>query len=173
MSTGLSVAIQLVIRAPLLIVYLAGLVILGARRDRLAPTSVRFGIAGLFALLVQELVSSASWLVVVSRIGNADLSHIGAITSVLGLIGVVLACIGVGLLIAAIVAGATRLAPPVGGPVGGPPRGGPPSGGPPSGGPPSGGPPSGGPPSGGPPAPGSTGPAGPAPNAWPPQPGQR
>jgi hypothetical protein len=114
-------------------ILIVGVVLLVARRDRLAPRARVLGIAGCAVLLLNLLIGN-SFEILVIRLYSADFldtaRSIGTATAVYGVATTLLTCVGLGFLIAAILAAArappapTAPVPPF---VAGPPPGYPPA----------------------------------------------
>ena len=116
--------------APVAMTLIVGAALLVARRDRLASRARVLGIAGCAVIFLNVLIIMA-YSVLIPRLYTSDLfgsvQSIGALTAVYGLGTALVECVGLGLLIAAILAATPAQPAPSPPSVGGPPPGYPPT----------------------------------------------
>jgi hypothetical protein len=111
-STFAYVGPQLLFALPPLVALLVGLVLLAGRRNRLTPGSRRFGMAGCAVLLVGSLVDAVRVVLFPQLIANQSAASIELLFAGIGIVQVLLYCVGLGLMIAAILAGSAPATAP-------------------------------------------------------------
>ena len=103
---------QLALALPTLATLIAGLVLMNARRGRLAPRSRSLGVAGCLVLVLAALVNAGYAVALPTLVREAGPQGIGVLALVFGVVLVLLDCVGLGLLIAAVLAGSRTALPP-------------------------------------------------------------
>ena len=103
---------QLALALPTLATLIVGLVLMNARRGRLSPRSRALGVAGCLVLLLAALVNAGYVIALPTLIREAGAQGIGILALAFGVVLVLLDCVGIGLLIAAVLAGSRPALPP-------------------------------------------------------------
>jgi hypothetical protein len=103
---------QLALALPTLATLIAGLVLLNARRGRLSPRSRTLGVAGCLVLLLAGLVNAGYAIALPTLVREAGPEGIGLMAIAAGIVLVLLDSVGLGLLIAAVLAGSRSAVPP-------------------------------------------------------------
>lgn len=104
---------QLALALPSLATLIVGLVLLNVRRDRLTARARSLGVAGCVVLVLAGLVNAGWALSLPMMVRDASAQQIGLVGLGFGVVLVILDSVGLGLLIAAVLAGGRRaMAPP-------------------------------------------------------------
>ena len=103
---------QLLFATPTVITLVVGIVLIAVRRDRLGPRSRGLGIAGCAVLLVDGLANTVYTVALPQLLRERSISDLNVVIGVSGLFFVLLNCVGLALLVAALVTAGGRQAPP-------------------------------------------------------------